>query len=243
MLERMRLFTGAMDDLVQSLHDTVEPQMYFGMNPDCYNKALHDEEYREILEQPNSVVYIDGNGIIIAQHILGGVPAQERVCTTDLFPALYEFEAHSASGAKSFFLFGGTPGTVERVRNNFIEQYGVDLFIGTNSGYDFDSNVLISKIANLQPDYLFVGLGCPKQEKWVAENFSTLNVPAVLTCGGLFDYYSGNVDRAPDWMQRTSLEWFYRLLQEPKRLARRYLLGIPQFLIHVMVNKFKGDPL
>jgi N-acetylglucosaminyldiphosphoundecaprenol N-acetyl-beta-D-mannosaminyltransferase len=85
-----------------------------------------------------------------------------------------------------------------------------------------------------RPDIIWVGLGAPKQERWMADHRERLNATILIGVGAAFDFHTGRLDRAPLWMQRSGLEWSYRLYKEPKRLWRRYLLGIPRFVVGVL---------
>ena len=111
---------------------------------------------------------------------------------------------------------------------------------GTHHGYfdkhagSPDGSAVISTINGTRPDIVIVGFGMPIQERWVAENRGRIDAPVVLTGGAAFDYISGQLRRPPEWMTKRGLEWLGRLAIEPRRLARRYLLGNPRFMVRVM---------
>ncbi len=97
-----------------------------------------------------------------------------------------------------------------------------------------EDEALVERINAAAPDVLWVGLGAPKQEYWAADHESRLNVPLILPVGAAFDFYSGRIRRAPDWMRRIGLEWLFRLATEPRRLWRRYLMTNGQFMLLVL---------
>lgn len=246
MLDKIDLYLDDMNKFISMMVNNKQKKMYFAINVDCYNIALKNVEYRDILKNKYAVVYIDGMGLIKAQKFLKMKVAKERIATTDLFPALFSYLEENEIFDKKFFLFGGKENTALTVRENFKIKFPNVKIAGVMDGYNVDLNnskMLIEEINKLNIDFLFVGLGCPLQEKWVIENYEALNVNNIITCGGLFDYYSGNVKRAPKWMQDNSLEWFYRLIQEPKRLFKRYVFGNSRFLFKVFKLKLLGRNL
>jgi len=93
-----------------------------------------------------------------------------------------------------------------------------------------------TRIRAANPDIVWVGIGSPRQEIWMSENVDRLNVPVMVGVGAAFDFLSGNKRQAPGWLQRSGLEWFYRLVREPRRLWRRYLLGYPRFVVLVILQ-------
>ena len=103
-----------------------------------------------------------------------------------------------------------------------------------------DNQAMIQAINNANPDLLWIGMTAPKQEKWAYQHWDELNIHCHCgTIGAVFDFYAGTISRAPEWWQKHSLEWFYRLLQEPKRMWRRYIIGNPLFLWHILKEKLK----
>ncbi|WP_455306214.1 WecB/TagA/CpsF family glycosyltransferase [Enterococcus bulliens] len=226
-----------MDEFTNLILSNKEKKAYFAINTDCYNIAEKDEMYRKILSNQKNIIYVDGMGIIYGQKITNSEVAVERIATTDLF-----IELLKKSNRHKFYLLGGKPGTVENLIENMSKIYPNAEFIGHHHGYyqKEEEKKIISEINNLNPDFLFVGFGCPKQEKWINENIDYLNASNIISCGGLFDYYSNNVRRAPNIMQKYGLEWVFRLVQEPKRLYKRYILGNPKFLINMLSKKHKN---
>jgi len=99
---------------------------------------------------------------------------------------------------------------------------------------------MIQAINTVQPDVLFVGMTAPKQEKWAFQHFSQMQVGHVCCIGAVFDFYAGTVQRAPNWMIQLGVEWLYRLIKEPRRLWRRYLIGNTKFLGYILIEKLKS---
>ncbi|MGN7476662.1 WecB/TagA/CpsF family glycosyltransferase [Solibacillus silvestris] len=214
---------------------------YYAINADCMLNYWKDNEYCKIINETENVVYVDGMGVIYAQKFLKLHPAKERIATTDLFPALVEV-LHNCNSDIRIFLLGGEKDTAKRVKNNMLKKYPKVNIVGTHHGYfnkmEESANV-INLINSLNVDILFVGFGNPVQEKWVHSHFDFLQANTVITCGGLFDYYSNNVKRAPLFMQKLGFEWLYRFLQEPRRLYRRYIFGNVSYLSKVFYLKLK----
>ena len=115
------------------------------------------------------------------------------------------------------------------MRENLLKQWKNLKIVGTGDGYS-DQAEAVGKIAGTAPDILLVALGVPRQEAFILENFQRLNCRVALGVGGLFDFYSGRIPRAPRWMRRGGMEWFFRFLMEPRRMFRRYIIGNPVFL-------------
>lgn len=238
------LFLGTQDELVSKiLNQTIlkKKRAYFGINADCMLNYWNDAAYKKVLDHLPNILYVDGMGIIYAQKFLKDPIAKERIATTDLFPALVDCLNKQKSDI-NIFLLGGKEEIAERVKNNFAKKYPYVKILGTQHGYFNkvqESTLIIEKINSLKIDILFVGFGNPLQEKWVYHNFKQLKVTTIITCGGLFDYYSNNVKRAPLIIQKTGFEWLFRLIQEPKRLYKRYLFGNMRYIMRVFRLKLR----
>ncbi|BCB05869.1 WecB/TagA/CpsF family glycosyltransferase [Bacillus sp. KH172YL63] len=241
----IKLFLDTSDQLIKRIISSVsehKKSYFYALNPDCYLKFLDDYKYKEILQNEKNIVYVDGMGIIYTQKFLKLPVAKERIATTDLFPQLLK-ELNQKKLGYRIFLLGGKGETGKRVIERFKKEYPNVNFVGYHHGYFEEKDVadIISIVNNLEVDILFVGFGCPVQEKWVDDHSKELyNVKAFITCGGLFDYYSGNVKRAPLFMRKYGLEWLFRLIQEPKRLYKRYLFGNARYVTHMIGKKLGG---
>ena len=211
----------------------------FYVNADCLNKCYEDENYRTLLKQADYVLP-DGIGINLACRMLGSA-MKENVNGTDMLPFLCE--TAKRRGFK-FFLLGGKPGVAEKMAAMIAETHQAEV-AGVQHGY-FDhqneSDDVVDLINGSGADILLVAFGAPLQEKWISTHKSRLTVGAAIGVGGLFDFYSGNTRRAPRWLRELGLEWVYRIIQEPGRMWRRYVIGNPLFLYRVMSwrahNKF-----
>lgn len=157
-----------------------------------------------------------------------GTPIKEKISGSDLFPLLCNMAA--AKGYKMFFL-GAAEGVAKRAAENLTMKYKGLQVVGTYSppfGFENNKNEM-DKIENMikasKPDILIVGLGCPKQEKFMYHHCKELGVPISLGLGASFDFEAGNIKRAPRWMANHGLEWLFRITQDPRRMAKRYLVN------------------
>lgn len=156
-----------------------------------------------------------------------GNPIKEKISGSDLFPRLCEMSA--SKGYRMFFL-GAAEGVAERASKKLSIRFPGLQVVGTYSppyGFENDENEMrkiISMIKNAKPHILIVGLGAPKQEKFIFHNKDELNVPISLGLGASLDFEAGEIKRAPRWMSEHGFEWLYRIIQDPKRLAKRYLV-------------------
>ena len=124
------------------------------------------------------------------------------------------------------------------------EKYPYLNIVGTKSGYfDWasDSPGIVNEINDSKANILLVAFGVPLQEKWIDENINKLNSQVIMGVGGLFDFYSGQMKRAPKWMREVGMEWLFRLIKEPKRMWKRYIIGNPLFIYRVYKWKNKRN--
>jgi len=208
-----------------------KPCSVFFVNPDCLNKMTADRDYFRILQQADCV-FPDGIGLTIAGKLLK-TPLKENINGTDMLPFLCKM---AASRRYSLFLLGGHPGVAAVAARRLAEQYQVTI-AGSAHGYfdhEKESCRVIDLINRSGADILLIGMGAPVQEKWITRYRYHLKPRVLMGVGGLFDFYSGAVKRAPVWMRETGLEWIYRILQEPGRMWRRYVIGNPLFLYRVI---------
>ncbi len=219
----------AVEAIVQRLDGPGAQQVCF-VNADCVNIAYRHREYLGVLHEAE-MVFADGSGLRLAGRMLGN-PVRDNVNGTDLFPRLCE--ALHGTG-KKLYLLGARPGVVEGVRDWIAAHHPDVMVVGSQHGY-FSAEEepgVIRAIADSGADLLLVAFGAPRQDLWIREHLDELGVKVAMGVGGLFDFYSGRLPRAPKWMRRLGLEWLYRLYQEPGRLWRRYVLGNPLFLLRV----------
>ncbi len=205
------------------------------VNAHCINVAYRDQAYRAALNTCDRV-FIDGAGMKIAAKAFGH-SLQDNVNGTDLFPVLC---SDAAASGTSLYLIGGREGIAAAAAERMCEnEAGLDI-VGTASAYFAkaeDEARAIERINASGAQIVLVGMGVPLQENWIARNRQKINAAVVIGVGGLFDYYSGRIPRAPLLMRKSGLEWAWRLAMEPRRLARRYLLGNVEFLARVAALK------
>jgi exopolysaccharide biosynthesis WecB/TagA/CpsF family protein len=197
------------------------------LNAHCANVASNDWQYRQALQSCDAVLP-DGIGIEIASR-LGGEPVCDDLNGTDLFFPLCEALAEAG---KSVYFLGGRPGVAAATAEAAQRRIPALEIAGSHHGYfgPQDEDAMIEEINACQPDVLFVAMGVPAQDTWLARVASRIDAPLVAGVGGLFDFVSGATRRAPAWMRRSRMEWAYRLMQEPQRMWRRYLVGNITFL-------------
>lgn len=194
-------------------------------NVDHIVKLEHDDEFKKAYENAD-LILADGMPLIWISKLLR-TPLKEKVSGSDIFPNICKLA--SEKGYK-IFLLGAAEGVALKASENLKVKYSNLNIVGCyspNYGFEKDKEE-IKKIINLinisKPDILIVGLGAPKQEKFIFNYKDKLNVPISLGLGASIDFEAGNIKRAPKWMQKIGTEWLYRLIKEPKRMYKRYLI-------------------
>ncbi len=230
-----RITTGQVMDRVESYVKSGKPHQILYLNAHCINRSFDDDEYRAIIKQ-SDLVYADGMGVVWASHLTHH-PIPERVNIGDfLIPFCrwcYE------KGYSVYFL--GSESDIARRCVEMIQEQVPDLKVaGIRNGYftPEEEKDIIKDIQEKRPEILLVGMGVPQQEKWLREHLQELNVPVAWGVGALFEYYAGKVSRAPYWMRSNGLEWLYRLILEPGRMWKRYLIGNILFIMRVIALVF-----
>lgn len=210
------------------------------LNPHSYAVALDDTQFALALKDSDWLIP-DGAGVVMASRMMGG-SVKQRVTGADIFFALHE-RMNSAGGMSVFFL-GATEETLGLIRQRMAKDFpGIHVagcysppFKPVYSCAELDE--MISAINAAAPDVLWVGMTAPKQEKWICENRSRLNVKFAGAIGAVFDFYSGRVKRSPVIFQKLGLEWLPRLVQQPRRLWRRMFVSAPIFVWHTLRARF-----
>lgn len=226
-------FSGTMDEALQKIEDLVSSRKNHHIafiNAHCLNIACKNREYQQILKKC-SAVFPDGIGAKIGAKMLG-YKVEENINGTDMFPLL-------AQKPYRIYLFGGSPGVAEKAMENARSLNGTAEFVGCADGFfqgKREENVL-AELSSLKTDILLVALGVPKQEEWIANNLDKLPGCVAIGVGGLLDFVSGRIPRAPVWMRKLNLEWCFRLYCEPIRLFKRYIIGNPLFIMRVFQNR------
>jgi N-acetylglucosaminyldiphosphoundecaprenol N-acetyl-beta-D-mannosaminyltransferase len=220
---------SAIDRILAPAESARARQVSF-INADCLNKAVEDGAYREVLAT-SDLRLGDGIGLRMGGRMLGR-EIRQNVNGTDLFPRLCE---RMEAGGLRLFLLGGRPGVAEGVSAWIRARHQALRVVGCRHGYfraEEDAG-LVEQIRESKADVLLVAFGAPRQEAWIRKHRDRLGVRSALGVGGLLDFYSGRIPRAPQWLRELGLEWAYRLYQEPGRMWRRYLVGNIVFLCRV----------
>lgn len=210
------------------------------INAHSYNTALKDELFQRALIN-GDVLIPDGVSIVKACKWLNAKSQpKERIAGWDLFA--FEMDKLNKKGGKCFFM-----GSSEKVLSLIRKRASVDypnIVVETYSPpykpefSEEDNRAIIEAINKANPDLLWIGMTAPKQEKWTYAHWNELNIHChVGTIGAVFDFFAGTVERAPIWWQEHGLEWAYRLVKEPKRMWRRYIIGNSLFLWNISKEK------
>lgn len=185
-------------------------------------------------------VLCDGVPVKWASQFLGN-PIKERITGLDVLPRIFPF---ATSRNFSIFLLGASPGVAEKLKAKMEEKHAGVKIVGTfvppfRAVFSPEENrQMIEAINAVKPDILLVSLTAPKQDIWIAENLKNLDTHLAIGIGGAFEVAAGMIKRAPLWMQKSGLEWFYRFLQEPKRMFRRYFVEAPVFIPLILKQRF-----
>ena len=209
------------------------------INAYSYTLARSDHEFAVALKN-SDILLPDGISIVHAKLILKRERIR-KIAGADLFN--YEMNRLNASGGTCFFL-----GSKERTLELIIKRLSKDFPSVKADTYspsfndvftDEENAVILEKINNFRPDVLFIGMTAPKQEKWAYRHFDQIEAGHVCCIGAVFDFYAGTIKRAPRWMINIGLEWFHRLIKDPVRMWRRYLIGNSRFIWLVLKEKYK----
>lgn len=201
-------------------------------NPEIVMEAQNDEQLMNILKAADLVVP-DGVGIVWASK-LSPVKISERVAGYDLCQNIMKRMARSG---KSVYFFGGAPGVAAAAAKKMVKEYPGLKVLGTRNGFfnARDEKEIIAEIKGAKPDLLLVGIGAPRQEKWIYENLRFTGAKVAVGVGGSFDVMAGNLKRAPKIYQKLGLEWLHRFVCQPTRIKR--ILRLPIFVLKVIAAK------
>ena len=202
------------------------------------NLAVENKWFADFLNLCD-IVLCDGKGIQLSAFLLKQKVPQQIPYNR----WLWEFFSFCEEKQYSIFFLGSKPGVVDKTIEN-IKNKGYNIVMNGHHGYfkkEGDENVkVIETINKLKPDFLIVGFGMPLQEKWLIENHELINAKVTILGGAYLDWISGDVKVPPQIVSKIGIEWFYRLVLEPQRLAGRYLVGIPQFFFRIMKQKINN---
>ncbi|MCD7892957.1 MAG: WecB/TagA/CpsF family glycosyltransferase [Erysipelotrichaceae bacterium] len=217
MNEAIEIIDGYVND--GKYHYVVTP------NVDHIVKLENDEEFMNVYKNADLIV-TDGKPLIWISKLLGN-PIKEKISGSDLFPKVCEL---ANENHYSIFLLGAAEGVANIAADNILKKYPNLIISGTYSppyGFEKDKNEIrkiIDMLINSNTDILAVGLGAPKQEKFISNYYTDYKIPVSLAIGATIDFEAGNVKRAPKWISNLGFEWLYRLIKEPRRMFKRYLI-------------------
>jgi len=208
------------------------------INANCFNMAQKDKVLADALNK-SDILLPDGISVVLALNLLTGRKLK-KIAGEDLF--FYEMNRLNITGGSCFFL-GSSESTLKRILDRSaidfpkvkVQKYSPPF----KPEFSLEDNAhMVKSVNTFKPDVLFIGLTAPKQEKWAFLHFDALEAGHICCIGAVFDFYAGNIKRAPQWMIFLGLEWFYRLIKEPHRMWRRYLIGNTKFVWLVIKEKF-----
>ena len=226
-------FSGTMEEALQKIDDLVKSKTSHHVafiNAHCLNIAYKDRAYKQVLREC-SAVFADGIGAKIGAAMMG-FKVEENVNGTDMFPLLAQMPFR-------IYLFGGSPEVAKTALEKSRAIGGKAEFIGCADGFFKGKSEaeLFAELDELKPDIVLVAMGVPKQEMWISQNLSRLPGCVAIGVGGLLDFVSERIPRAPLWMRKLNIEWCFRLYCEPVRLFKRYIIGNPLFIMRVCQSK------
>lgn len=217
-----------------------KPSLAFFINVHSINLSFQQPEFYQTLKQADCL-FADGAGMRLASNHIGD-PLLDNVNGTDMLPNLCR---EAAKEKKSIYFLGSSPGVAKKAAKRLKKNYPGLTIAGYQHGYfkQQHNEAIVAKINKSKADILLVALGSPVQETWLLNHADKLHCKTALAVGGLFDFYSGNIPRAPMWMRKLSLEWVYRLIQEPQKKFNRYVIGNPLFLIRTYLLDRATKPI
>lgn len=219
-------------DLIKESNKTCK--MIFAPNVEFIMTAQKDEEFAKILPK-SSLSTPDSVGVILGGK-LQNKPFKERIQGQKYFRKILEL---GEKEELTFYLLGGTNDTIKKAVENIKKMYHNIKIVGFHHGYldEKENQKVIEEINSLQPNVLFVAMGAPIQEKWIYNNRKKLKVDVAAGQGGTFDFEAKKIKRAPKFLQKIGLEWLWRLIRQPKRIFRMWVL--PVYLVKILIKKDK----
>lgn len=210
-------------------------------NVDHLVKLQKDKEFYEIYQEAEWVI-CDSKIVALSLKFLG-LPVKEVIPGSSFFPAFCNY--HKNNDSVKIFLLGAAKGVADKARNNINNKIERNIIVGAHSpSFGFEKNEeeckkIVNLINSTNANVLLVGVGAPKQEKWIYKYKNQLNkIELFMPLGATIDFEAGNIKRAPIIFQRIGLEWLFRMIKDPKRLVKRYLIDDIPFFIYVLKQKF-----
>ncbi len=232
MFRKFELYNRSLQEILP------DKQLITTLNAHSFNTVRKDPVFYEALKG-SDILLPDGISVVMSVRWLKG-KSIKKIAGADLFK--YEMQRVHEKKGTCFFL-GSTDSTLSLIKERAHKDYpGIRVHTFSppykTEFSEEESLSMVELINNVNPDVLFVGMTAPKQEKWTFEHFKKINAGHICCIGAVFDFYAGTVHRAPAWMISSGLEWLYRLVKEPKRMWRRYLIGNTLFVAEIIREKF-----
>lgn len=244
--DKVKILNILIDNITQSeLLERLERGIVFTPNVDHIMKLQKDQEF---LECYNLADYrlCDSKIVEYASKFLG-TPLKEKISGSDFFPAFYNYHKHNEK--IKIFLLGAAEGVAQKAQHIINEKVGREIVVGAHSpSFGFENNEqecleIIDKINKSGATVLAVGVGAPKQEKWIIRYKDKMpNILIFMAIGATIEFEAGCKQRSPKWMSNLGIEWLHRLISEPQRLWKRYLVDDLPFLWLILKEKFKSKP-
>lgn len=231
MLYEFNIYNGSLKDISPS------KKLITTINAHSYNTLYRDADFKEAIKS-SDILLPDGVSIVWASRVLKGEKIN-KIAGEDIF--LHEMKRINDINGSCFFL-GSTDRNLNLIKERAKHDYP-NIRVHTYSPpykstfSNEDNEIMIDKVNDVKPDVLFIGMTAPKQEKWAFSHFNKLEAGHICCIGAVFDFYAGTITRAPKWMINIGLEWLYRLLKEPKRMWKRYIIGNFIFVIRIINRK------
>ncbi len=228
-------------DAREAVERRAEKIVFACANPHSLVVAQGDDLFRQALNSANLTV-ADGVGVTMMAKF-ARIDIGPRITGSDYFFAIMKMLAERGGGR--VFFFGSSQKVLDLIAARLARDYPAIVLCGAVSPPfgtwpDAQNIQYIQQVNNARPDVLWVGMTAPKQEKWANANAAQLDVPVIGSIGAVFDFYAGTYARAPQWMIRCGLEWFYRFIKEPKRMWRRAFVSNPKFVLLVLWRHVLG---
>jgi len=222
------------NDLIDLIDDAIinkKKLLISYANANSLNLACKSETFKNYLNN-FAVVHPDGIGVYIASWFVNkSKKLKTRFSGSDFYPVLAEF---SKGKNHKYFFFGHNENTLKKIKSNFSWLN----IAGISEGYNFDADMIVRKINSLSPDILIVGLGQPLQEEFIAGNIDKINCNIIFAVGDGIRVFSGEMKRGPKFMRKAGMEWIIKLLLNPFKYWKRYIIGNPVFLCRIIRSKF-----
>jgi exopolysaccharide biosynthesis WecB/TagA/CpsF family protein len=229
------------DCLEARRREPAHPKLIFAINGHAIALAARDEKFRRIFESAD-LIHADGQAAVFASRLLTATPIPERSATTDF---IHDAARIAAENGLRFYLLGATEEANEKAARILAETYPGLQIVGRRHGYFslLDEDDICDEINITRPDVIWAGLSVPLEYEFAARNRSRLRAGWLVTCGGCFNYVTGDYKRAPRWMQKAGLEWLHRLWCSPRRLFWRYAATNPLALLLLLTRTRAMPPM